>query len=161
SANERAQPENQRGWEKKPAKEAEKIFSMELAKELIQGRRLFTVSVFVDLQDYQLCDQLASVNCGIELRNLIRLRPTVTTPPSFNRIGYGHSGRVKRTVRPYERSQRSRVAAATGERCRGIAWHYNEEVASAWEGAEEPYGKDLQKETRSNERKKGSSSACK
>ena len=59
SANERAQPENQRGWEKKPAKGAEKIFSMELAKELIQRRRLFTVSVFVDLQDYQLCDQLA------------------------------------------------------------------------------------------------------
>ncbi|KOX73824.1 hypothetical protein WN51_13902 [Melipona quadrifasciata] len=49
----------------------------------------------------------SSVNCGIELRNLIRLRPTVTTPPSFNRIGYGHSDRVKRTVRPYERSRRS------------------------------------------------------
>lgn len=30
---------------------------MELAKELIQRRHLFTVSVFVDLQDYQLCDQ--------------------------------------------------------------------------------------------------------
>ncbi|KAK9299742.1 hypothetical protein QLX08_007314 [Tetragonisca angustula] len=33
-----------------------------------------------------------------------------------------------------------------------IAWHYNEEVASAWEGAEEPYGRDLQKETRTKER---------
>ena len=43
-----------------PVKEAEEIFSMELAKELIQGRRLFTVSVFVDLQDYQLCDHLPS-----------------------------------------------------------------------------------------------------
>lgn len=48
SGNESVQIENRR------KRRGLENFSMKLAKELIQRRRLFTVSVFVDLQDYQL-----------------------------------------------------------------------------------------------------------
>lgn len=52
SGNESVQIENRRKRRRK--RRGLENFSMKLAKELIQRRRLFTVSVFVDLQDYQL-----------------------------------------------------------------------------------------------------------